>query len=147
MDKRISGFITSQKLFTIAAINGNEPHCAICMYAYFPDEQMLVFSSKRSTRHVALALQNPEVAGTILPDKIETTALKGAQFTGTFLSPPEALADKIRRCYYLKYPFALAISGEVWVIKLHSVKMTDNSLGFGKKLIWNENTGNESKIA
>tara|TARA_B100000508_G_scaffold18974_1_gene12660 strand:- start:1065 stop:1169 length:105 start_codon:yes stop_codon:yes gene_type:complete len=28
------------------------------------------------------------------------------------------------------------MSGRIWAIELIGIKMTDNTLGFGKKLIW-----------
>ncbi|MBK7558873.1 MAG: hypothetical protein IPI54_11635 [Chitinophagaceae bacterium] len=38
--------------------------------------------------------------------------------------------------YLAKHPLALAIPGDIWALQLNSVKMTDSTLGFGKKLLW-----------
>jgi uncharacterized protein len=78
-------------------------------------------------------LRNPVVAGTILPDKLETVSIKGVQFTGMF-TPAEG--DEASLIYYSRFPFARAIGGKFWVIKLKTMKYTDNTLGFGTKLHW-----------
>jgi hypothetical protein len=31
---------------------------------------------------------------------------------------------------------ALAMPGHIWTIQLTEIKMTDNTLGFGKKIAW-----------
>jgi len=38
--------------------------------------------------------------------------------------------------YYQKFPFAETMPAPIWGIKLDWVKVTDNTLGFGTKLIW-----------
>ena len=81
-------------------------------------------------------LINNNVAGSILVDKTEIGKIKGIQFNGTFLSPKDALLKDAQKAYYFKYPYAAAMKGDLWVIELTSVKFTDNTLGFGKKLIW-----------
>ena len=39
--------------------------------------------------------------------------------------------------YHRKHPIALAIKGEVFTIRLDSIKMTDSTKVFGKKIFWN----------
>lgn len=73
------------------------------------------------------------IAGTILPDKLETVSIKGVQFTGAFTSAEDDEASSI---YYSRFPFARAIGGKFWVIKLKTMKFTDNTLGFGTKMHW-----------
>lgn len=136
MDKKISAFIKAQTALTIATSVDSIPYCATCFYAYLEEENLLVFKSDAETRHISDALINNNVAGSILVDKTEIGKIKGIQFNGTFLSPKDALLKDAQKAYYFKYPYAAAMKGDLWVIELTSVKFTDNTLGFGKKLIW-----------
>jgi len=136
LDKPISLFIQSQTALTIATCLENIPSCASCFYAFLEKHTALVFKSDRDTNHIIEALQNKYVAGSIVPDKAEVGKIKGVQFTGIFAEPKEDLLAEAKTAYYKKFPFAIAFKGELWVIKLNSVKFTDNTLGFGKKLKW-----------
>lgn len=130
---RISEFISGAKCLTIATQSANGLWCASCYYAYDEKNIALIFKSSDDTRHVQEGLRNPVVAGTILPDKLETVSIKGVQFTGTF-TPAEG--DEASSIYYSRFPFARAIGGKFWIIKLKTMKYTDNTLGFGTKLHW-----------
>lgn len=136
MDKRIESFIEGQKNFTLCTSNDNIPGCASCFYAFVGNQNFLVFKSSRETLHIVNALKNNKVAGTIIPDISKIGTIKGIQFTGKFTVPSGELLDKAKKTYYSKYPFALTMAGELWAVELLSIKMTDNTLGFGKKLIW-----------
>ena len=49
-------------------------------------------------------------------------------------------SNKLKRStelYLDRFPFAKDLPINLWILKLTYIKMTDNSLGFGKKLIWN----------
>ncbi|MFM2019151.1 MAG: hypothetical protein RL007_2807 [Bacteroidota bacterium] len=131
--KRISDFIKEAKCLSVATQSNEGLWCASCYYAYDEKNVCLIFKSSDETRHVQDGLKNPVVAGTILPDKLETVSIKGVQFTGTFM---EAKDDETASLYYNRFPFARAIGGRFWVIKLKTMKYTDNTLGFGTKLHW-----------
>jgi uncharacterized protein YhbP (UPF0306 family) len=137
MDKRIQDFISNQSVFSLCTSRDNVPYSAICVYAYLKEINALVFSSEENTRHITEALINPQISGTILPEKIELINAKGVQFTGVLSTKPDEnkLSDA-KKIYYAKYPFALLKKGRLWLVHIHSVKMTDNSLGFGTKLLW-----------
>jgi len=45
-------------------------------------------------------------------------------------------ASECRTAYLLRFPFALAAKLDLWVLYIDYLKMTDNRLGFGKKLEW-----------
>ena len=44
--------------------------------------------------------------------------------------------SKYRLKYLKKFPFAIISKTDLWLVKLKQIKMTDNRLGFGKKLHW-----------
>lgn len=137
MNEHISQFIKKQTCAGICCVNTKGyPYCFSSFYAFNDEDGMLYFKSSADTNHINYLKVNPEIAGTILPDKLQTLVVKGIQFRGILLAQQDALANHAAKYYYSKYPFALAIPGEVWTIKIHTIKMTDSSIGFGKKIIW-----------
>ncbi len=136
MDKKIESFIDGQKNLTFCTCVDNIPQCASCFYAFVPEVNLLVFKSDEKSKHISNALMNDKVAGTIIPDLDKTGTIKGIQFTGKFIVPKDDVLEQTKKKYYIKYPFSLVIPGDLWVIELESIKMTDNTLGFGKKLDW-----------
>lgn len=138
VDKRIVSFIQSQSVLTLATSAYNIPYCAPCFYAYSENANALVFKSSAETNHIVQGVENQHVAGAVLPDKLVTGKVKGIQFSGTLDKVDAAIQDDLQKVYYKKYPFALAMGGELWAIKLSWIKFTDNTLGFGTKVIWGE---------
>lgn len=136
MDKKIQSFIESQKNLTFCTAADNIPYCASCFYAYEREDNFIVFKSDKKSKHIVNALINDKVAGTIIPDVDKTGTIKGIQFIGKFIVPESVLLEQAKKKYYGKFPFAMVVPGELWAIELLSVKMTDNTLGFGKKLTW-----------
>jgi uncharacterized protein YhbP (UPF0306 family) len=136
MDKKISNYISVNKVLTIATSVNNVPYCANCFYVYDEENKLLIFLSDESTRHITEAMENKNVAGTINTEVTTVAKIKGLQFTGKFIDPNEDEKKLFYESYYEKFPFARAKPSSVWGIKLDSIKMTDNTLGFGKKLKW-----------
>ena len=136
MDKKISNYISVNKVLTIATSVNNVPYCANCFYVFDEENKLLIFLSDESTRHITEAMDNKNVAGTINTEVTIVAKIKGLQFTGKFIDPNEDEKKLFYESYYEKFPFARAKLSSVWGIKLDSIKMTDNTLGFGKKLKW-----------
>ncbi|MFH1005132.1 MAG: pyridoxamine 5'-phosphate oxidase family protein [Bacteroidota bacterium] len=136
VDERITKFISTQTCLMISTVSHSNPFCASCFYTYLENMNMLVFKSKTETQHIQNALKNDSVAGIIHPDKLNKARIRGIQFTGKFIVPKEKLLKEAKKKYYLQYPLSLAMSGKLWVIELDSIKLTDNQLGFGKRLEW-----------
>lgn len=136
VDKRIVSFLQSTTVLTLATSEGNVPYCAACFYAYSEKYNSLIFKSSADTLHIIQGLNNRYVAGAVLPDRLVTGKVKGIQFAGTFCRAEGDRQDDLQKEYYKKYPFALAMGGDIWAVELTWIKFTDNTLGFGKKLIW-----------
>ncbi len=137
MNEVITGFIGKQKCSSICCINEEgSPYCFSSFYAFNDKEGLLYFKSSADTNHIKMMKQNPVVAGTVLPDKLRLLIVKGIQFKGILLSQQVELTKDASRHYHSKYPFALAVPGEVWTIQLTHIKMTDSSKGFGNKITW-----------
>ena len=136
VDRRIIKFLKKHHVLTIATSNGSEPWCASCFYVYLEKENALVFTSDLKTRHAREFLANPEVAGNIYLETKIIGKIRGVQFRGTISEPEGEMAGIARNAYIKRFPVAMLMDTHLWVVKLSLLKMTDNRLGFGKKLIW-----------
>lgn len=135
-DKRILDFIKSQDIFTLATCSDNKPHCAICYYAYSEKLNGLIFKSSKESLHVNEGMNNNTVAAAISHSKSDISKIKGAQIEGSFTEPNELQIKEAKHSYYKKFPFALAFSGDIFLIELTKIKFVDNSFGFAKKINW-----------
>lgn len=129
-------YIEKNKVLTLATSSNNVPYCANCFYVFDAKEQTLIFLSDNATRHIQEALENKFIAGTINKDVTTVAKIQGVQFTGEFINPTTEEQEHFYQIYYHKFPFAKAKPSPIWAVKLNWIKMTDNTLGFGKKLLW-----------
>jgi hypothetical protein len=136
MDEQIATFLKEQSVVNFATSVNDIPYCASCYYAYVPGAELLVFKSDTDTKHIEDALKNNNVAGTVVPDKIAISKIKGIQFSGLFKAAEGSLGEKAKKAYLSKFPVAGLFRGTIWVIELSRVKFTDNTLVFGKKILW-----------
>ena len=138
IDSRIVRFFRRHHVLTIATTVSNEPWCANCFYAYLEEENSLVFTTDPDTRHGKEFLLNTLVAGSVVLETMVIGKIRGIQFQGTVSEPEGELIQKAKWAYLKKFPPAALMDTHLWVVKLTMIKMTDNRLGFGKKLIWKE---------
>ena len=136
IDSRIVKFFRRHHVLTIATAIGNEPWCANCFYVYLEEENMLVFTSGNDTRHGKEFTMNQIVAGSVVLETMVIGKIRGIQFQGTVSEPGGELLQKAKWAYLKKFPPAALMNTHLWVVKLTMIKMTDNRLGFGKKLLW-----------
>ena len=136
IDSRIVKFFRRHHVLTIATTVSNEPWCANCFYAYLEEENSLVFTTDSDTRHGKEFLLNTLVAGSVVLETMVIGKIRGIQFQGTVSEPEGELIQKAKWAYLKKFPPAALMNTHLWVVKLTTIKMTDNRLGFGKKLIW-----------
>lgn len=137
LDKKAGLYMQQQKVATIACVSKqNTPYCFNAYYVFNEQENLLYFKSSADTLHMQYIKSCASVAGTILPDKLMAMETKGVQFTGIVISNDDELAKSAADNYYFRLPFAKVIPGEVTVIRIDSVKMTDSTWGIGKKIFW-----------
>lgn len=138
MNKKIIKFIKKQTCASVCCAdeNGNS-YCFSCYYAFNSEDGLMYFKSSDDTYHFALIKKNRLVAGTVLPDKLTKLFTIGIQFQGDILESQHPLTKDAYIKYHKKYPIGLAIKGEIFTIRLNSVKMTDSRMGIGKKIKWN----------
>lgn len=135
-DKKITDFIYKHHVLTLATSSENKPYCANCFYVYSEEENLFIFTSDEETKHIKDVKNNNIVAGSVV---IETTIIgkiQGIQFTGKLFLPESDLKQRVNKLYMKKYPFAKLMNTKLWVLDLDFIKLTDNRLGLGKKLIW-----------
>ncbi len=135
-EKRIVDFIKEHHVLTLATCVENQPWCTNCFYVYLEVENCFVYTSDDETRHVKEVLVNTKVAASVVVETNVVGKIQGIQLTGTMVRPGNELDSKVKNAYLKKFPFAMLLKTSLWVLKPDFIKMTDNRLGFGKKLIW-----------
>ena len=141
VDSRIIKFFRKHHVLTIATSAGNELWCANCFYVYLEDENALVFTTGSETRHGREFTENPLVAGSVVLETMMIGKIRGIQFQGRVSEPQGDLLHKAKSAYLKRFPVAAIMDTQLWIVKLTYIKMTDNRLGFGKKLIWTQDAG------
>ncbi len=141
--KRTVTFINQHHVLTLATAADNIPWCANCFYAYSAEENYFVFTSDRETRHIRDLEAGNTVAASIVLETRVVGRIRGLQIQGILLEPSGAVAKEARKRYLKRFPYAALMETTLWILRPRLIKMTDNRLGFGKKLIWEEG-GEES---
>jgi uncharacterized protein len=134
LDARIVKFIKKHHVLTLATACNNHAWCSNCFYAFDEESISFVFTSDENTRHIREITQNNQVSGTIVLETKIIGKIQGMQFSGAV---SEVNAKSTLQYLYLKrFPFAILNDTKLWAIELTFAKFTDNTLGFGKKLLW-----------
>ena len=79
-----------------------------------------------------MMVENPRVAASIVLETRTVGKVQGLQLTG--LIKPAIEGDKL--AYIKSFPYAAIAELKLWRLEADFMKLTDNRLGFGKKLIW-----------
>lgn len=124
---------------TVATVAGGKPWCAHVFYAWLPDENLFVITTDGKTRHGAEMEANAAVAAGIALETRTVGRLQGIQIEGAVRKADGAELDAARRAYLKRFPYAVVAELSLWVLEPSQMKLTDNTLGFGKKLVWKNN--------
>jgi hypothetical protein len=138
IDERIIRFFRKHHVLTVATSINGEPWCANCFYVYLEDANSLVFTTGHETRHGREFLKKRLVAGSVVLETAVLGKIQGIQFQGMVSEPDGELSEMARRSYLKRFPVAMLMETNLWVVELTYIKMTDNRLGFGKKIIWED---------
>tara|TARA_B100000902_G_scaffold153568_1_gene150095 strand:- start:12203 stop:12622 length:420 start_codon:yes stop_codon:yes gene_type:complete len=136
MDSSIVNFINDNHILTLATSNGNVPYCSNLFYFYEHESNSLIFSSDSNTRHVREFLKNDIVSASIIFDTCEVNNIRGLQIVGSMVDLNAKEANIYRDKYILKFPYAVNMKLELWKLEMNYIKMTDNRVKFGHKIIW-----------
>ncbi|MFZ4400839.1 MAG: hypothetical protein ACOYO1_12455 [Bacteroidales bacterium] len=136
IDQRIIDYIGEHHIFTLATSSNNHPYTATCFYVYIADLNMFVFTSDITTKHIADTMDQPYVAGAIALETSIVGKIRGIQFTGIIKRLEAKELSLANKAYLKRFPIAILAKTTLWGITPDFIKMTDNRLGFGKKLSW-----------
>ena len=123
MDDNFLKFIRKHHLLTLATVNGEGmPYVANCFYAYDKERNLFIFTSDTTTRHGKEMEENANVA----------LSIQGLQIVGK----AQRGDSKAQATYVKRFPYTAVAPLSLWMVAPTMMKLTDNTLGFGKKLIW-----------
>ncbi|MBE6220446.1 MAG: pyridoxamine 5'-phosphate oxidase family protein [Alistipes sp.] len=133
IDKKIEKFITSHHVLTLAtATTDGYPYCCNIFYAYDKASGAFIFTSDNQTHHTQMMLQNTNVAASIVLETRIVGKVQGLQITGQI----KEATENDKSIYIKRFPYAAVANLQLWRLEADFMKLTDNTLGFGKKLIW-----------
>lgn len=130
---KITAFITKHHVMSLATTNGEDVSVCSLFYAYDAQSLCFVVASSEDTLHVRHTLENAAVAGNILLETKTIGKIEGLQFRGCMQLLQE---NTLKNLYFKTFPYALAMMPKLWQIHVDYFKLTDNKLGFGKKIIY-----------
>lgn len=134
INERFVRFLRRHHVLTLATVAEGVPYCSNAFYCYDKERNLLVFTSDPATRHAQEMERNPRIAASVVLETKIVGRVQGLQLCGT-----AARADETaRRAYLKRFPYAALAELTLWAIRPDYMKLTDNTLGFGKKLIWND---------
>lgn len=133
IDGKIEKFISAHHVLTLATASlSGEPYCCNCFYAYDKTSATFLFTSALDTHHAKMMMQNRRVAASIVLETRIVGKVQGLQITGEI----ESATDADKKLYIKRFPYAAVTDLTLWRLQADFMKLTDNTLGFGKKLIW-----------
>lgn len=132
MSEKFDKFLKQKHLLSLAVMHENAPYACSCFYAYDGNLKIFVVACEPQTTHIKAVLANSSVSGTIALDTKIIGKIKGVQFLGNMRKADSNESE----IYFSKFPFAKAINPPLWTIEVSWIKYTDNTLGFGKKIVW-----------
>ena len=135
-DPKMIAFLKKHHVMTLCTCKDQQPWCANCFYAFNQQKMSLIFTSDFETRHVKEAMQNSKVSGNVVLETSVIGKIQGIQFSGELLLPKDEIKLQVNSIYLKRFPFAILMDTNLWELRIDYAKMTDNRLGFGKKLIW-----------
>ncbi|MDR2882916.1 MAG: pyridoxamine 5'-phosphate oxidase family protein [Alistipes sp.] len=134
---KMSAFARRHHVMTLATVGAEgRPWVAHAFYAWVPGGRWFVFMNNPATRHGAEMAACPRVAAAIALETRAVGRLQGLQIEGAVRLAEGGELEAARRAYLRRFPFAVVMEQAIWILEPGLMKFTDNTLGFGKKLIW-----------
>lgn len=137
--EKIELFLSKHHLLSLATSADNVPQSASLFYAYDHTKVAFVIASDTKTEHIQNVLRNDTVSGTVALETDEVGKIEGVQFRAKM----KMITSKEGGLYFKAFPFAKVMNPQLWSIELEVIKLTDNRLGFGKKLYWQRENAEE----
>lgn len=134
--QKITDFIKRHHVITVATVNDGQPWCFNAFYAFDEEMQSFVITSHDDTRHIQEVLQNKKVAGSVVLETEIVGKVQGLQFSGEMTLCEDEDEKQAKKVYVKRFPLTTLTPKILWRISIFDAKYTDNTLGFGKKLLW-----------
>ncbi len=136
IDKPITDFINKHHVLTIATSIEDKPWCAACFYAWIKEIGVFVYTTDHNTQHGREALKNKNIAANIVLETPIVGKIQGLQISGTTYPVEQNFENIAKRAYLHRFPYAVLTDLSLWILEPRYLKLTNNKLGFGKKIIW-----------
>ena len=133
--EKIRDFLDEHHVMSLSTTDFKEISTCSLFYAYDKSTNSFIVASSEDTTHILHVKKNPSISGNILLETDVVGKIQGVQFKGEFVELEE---ESLKKIYFKNFPYALALLPTLWQIKVNYFKMTDNRLGFGKKIIWQD---------
>lgn len=131
--EKIENFLSDHHVLSLATNGDDGLNVCNLFYAYDQEDVSFVVASSDDTNHIKDVLKNSFVAGSVVLETKTVAKIQGLQFKGEF----SVLNDqRLKTLYFKTFPYSIALNPKLWKIRANYFKFTDNTLGFGKKLIW-----------
>ncbi len=144
-DPRMVTFVREHHVMTLATTDASmTPWCASCFYVYMPKTNQFVFTTDEETRHGRQMIDNPVVGACIALETNITGKIRGVQITGVVKKATGKEHFRASLAFLRKFPIAALKKTTLWILEPHHIKMTDNRLGFGVKLLWDQPVSSDS---
>ncbi|MCU5773386.1 YhbP family protein [Erwiniaceae bacterium BAC15a-03b] len=129
-------YLKKQHVLSLCCGDAQDLWCANCFYVFDAERVAFWLMTEPDTRHGALMQRQALVAGTVNGQPKSVLLIKGVQYRGQIMVLSGETEARARAAYCKRFPVAKKVSAPLWEIRLDELKMTDNALGFGKKLLW-----------
>lgn len=129
-------YLKKQHVLSVCTGSGEDLWCANCYYVFNEARMAFWLMTESDTRHGHLMQTQARVAGTISGQPKTVLLIKGVQYSGRIHRLSEAREAEALLAYQKRFPVAKKVIAPLWEIALDELKMTDNALGFGHKIVW-----------
>jgi len=131
--KKIEKFLNKHHVLTLATSSEDGVYCSNLFYVYDEIDKAFVVASDETTEHIQHLKNSLHVAGSVVLETKTVGKIEGIQFKAEMYKSENERESSL---YFSKFPYAKVMNPTFYVISLKWIKLTDNTLGFGKKLIW-----------
>lgn len=131
--EKIVAFLDEHHVMSLATCGDDGVSVCNLFYAFDKDTLSFVVASSDDTLHVQNIMQNSKVAGSVVLETKTIGKIQGLQFRGEFKVLQN---ESLKKLYFKTFPYAMAMIPKLWEIKVDFFKLTDNRLGFGKKIVY-----------
>ncbi len=139
---KVFAYLDDHHVLTLAAAHDGDLWCASCFYVFSEEQRSFFIMTEDSTRHAKLMLAQPRISGTVADQTANVAKIRGFQFSATSRQLEGAERSAAKGLYCRRFPIALAARAPIWRLQIDYGKFTDNTLGFGTKIILDDNTSN-----